>query len=149
MIKGLTPHAGRLNKNLQTLFQLLLADILVQHLRAQINIDPYFLRRLHAFSRKVMLAPGGQDAAVLSAPETVGPVELSAEERIVADRANSWLTDRFGPLLYSRIDIFPSPDGPLIGEVELIEPSLFFEADPPSAKRFVAVLGEAVSTGTL
>ena len=102
----------------------------------------------HAFSRKVMLAPGGQDAAVLSAPETVGPAELSAEERIIADRANSWLTDRFGSLLYSRIDIFPSPDGPLIGEVELIEPSLFFEVDPPSAKRFVAVLGEAVSTGT-
>ncbi len=75
----------------------------------------------HAFSRHVVLVAGGQDAAVLSAPEKVGSAELSASERMVADRVNDWLTDRFGSLLYARVDIFPSPAGPLVGEVELIE----------------------------
>lgn len=96
----------------------------------------------HSFSRRVTLASGGQDASVLSAPETVSSVELTAAERVVCDRVNSWLTDRFGPLLYARIDLLPSPDGPQIVEVELIEPSLFFEADPESATRFAAVLAD-------
>ncbi len=52
----------------------------------------------HAFSRHVVLVAGGQDAAVLSAPEKVGSAELSASERMVADRVNDWLTDRFGSL---------------------------------------------------
>lgn len=94
----------------------------------------------HSFSRKVMLAAGGQDASVLSAPESVGAVELTAAERMVSDRVNSWLTDRFGSLLYARVDLLPSPEGPQVVEVELIEPSLFFEADPESASRFAASL---------
>ena len=96
----------------------------------------------HSFSRKVTLTPDGQDSAILSAPETVDSVELTTSERMVADRVNSWLTSRFAPLLYARVDLLPSPEGPQIVEVELIEPSLFFEAEPASAQRFALALAD-------
>jgi hypothetical protein len=96
----------------------------------------------HAFGKVALLSPGAQDVEGLFVTETVGAVELSEAEQGVADRTNDWLVSRFGPLLYSRIDLLPSDDGPLVLEVELIEPGLFFEADPPSAARFASALAE-------
>ncbi|NNE94763.1 MAG: hypothetical protein HKN24_01915 [Acidimicrobiales bacterium] len=98
----------------------------------------------HAFAKAALLSPGGPNIDGLFAPENITSTELTDEERSVADGVNRWLTDRFGPLLFARIDLLPSRDGPMIVEVELIEPSLFFEADPPSAARFAAVLAEIV-----
>ncbi len=94
----------------------------------------------HGVAKDALLRTGGQDIEGLFVPENVGAVELSAAERAVADQANRWLESRFGILLYSRIDLLPSEEGPVIVEVELIEPSLFFEADPPSAARFASTL---------
>lgn len=96
----------------------------------------------HAFGKVALLSPGAQDVEGLFVTETVGAVELSEAEQGVADRTNDWLVSRFGPLLYSRIDLLPSDDGPLVLEVELIEPGLFFEADPPTAARFASALAE-------
>jgi glutathione synthase/RimK-type ligase-like ATP-grasp enzyme len=42
--------------------------------------------------------------------------------------------------LYARVDLLPSPDGPLLLELELVEPSLFFATSAGSADR----LAEAV-----
>lgn len=39
---------------------------------------------------------------------------------------------------YARIDLLPTGDGPLISEVELIEPSLFLEVDAGAARRIAA-----------
>ena len=40
-------------------------------------------------------------------------------------------------LLYARVDMIPGPDGaPLLVELELVEPSLFFFTSPGSAQRF-------------
>ncbi len=94
----------------------------------------------HAFGKAALLSPGAQDVEGLFVKEDIRAVELSDAERRVADRTNSWLTSTFGPLLYSRIDLLPSDHGPVVVEVELIEPSLFFEADPPSAGRFASSL---------
>jgi glutathione synthase/RimK-type ligase-like ATP-grasp enzyme len=94
----------------------------------------------HAFGKAALLSPGAQDVDGLLVKENIRAVELSEAERRVSDQANSWLTLTFGPLLYSRIDLLPSENGPVVVEVELIEPSLFFEADPPSADRFASIL---------
>jgi hypothetical protein len=44
-------------------------------------------------------------------------------------------------LLYARVDMIPDPDGsPLLVELELIEPSMFFRAAPGSAERMVTAI---------
>ena len=75
-------------------------------------------------------------------PEEVRSIDLTDEEMAVADGVNRWLAARFGTLLYARIDLLPGDDGPVVVEVELIEPGLFFESDPASADRFAAALAE-------
>jgi len=46
------------------------------------------------------------------------------------------------PLLYARVDCVPTAAGPLLMELELIEPSLFLPLAPPVAR---AALGDAVA----
>jgi glutathione synthase/RimK-type ligase-like ATP-grasp enzyme len=43
-------------------------------------------------------------------------------------------------LLYARVDLLPTPDGPVIGEVELIEPSLFLAFDAGAPQRLAAAI---------
>lgn len=94
----------------------------------------------HAFTKAALLRPGGQQVEGLFAVEQIGTAQPAETERAVADGVINWLTGRFGALLYARVDLLPSPSGPRVVEVELIEPSLFFEADPPSAERFVQAI---------
>ena len=42
--------------------------------------------------------------------------------------------------LYARIDLLPSAEGPLLLELELVEPSLFFHAGKDAADRLVLAL---------
>ena len=79
------------------------------------------------------------DASGLFVSEDISPREPSAAERVVGDRVMSWLSTRFGPLLYARIDLLPAPDGsPLLLECELAEPSLFFAQGNGAAERLAA-----------
>jgi hypothetical protein len=65
-------------------------------------------------------------------------VPVSAAEADLAYRAISALDTT---PLYARIDVAPGPDGhPLLMELELIEPSLFFPKEPRSLACFVAAL---------
>ncbi len=100
----------------------------------------------HAFTKAALLRPGEQTVEGLFVVEEVAPATLSSEERAVADRVNSWLNERFGRLLYARVDLLASEVGPQVIEVELIEPSLFFETDPSSADRFAEAVGSAASS---
>jgi glutathione synthase/RimK-type ligase-like ATP-grasp enzyme len=43
-------------------------------------------------------------------------------------------------LLYARVDLLPTPDGPVVGEVELIEPSLFLAFDVGAPQRLAAAI---------
>jgi glutathione synthase/RimK-type ligase-like ATP-grasp enzyme len=78
---------------------------------------------------------------VLYREEKMASREASTAERELADRVVAELADVFpqldGPLLYTRVDLIPDDDGrPVILEIELIEPSLFFEHAPGSVERF-------------
>jgi glutathione synthase/RimK-type ligase-like ATP-grasp enzyme len=67
-----------------------------------------------------------------------GPLPIAAAERALALAA---IAAAPGPLLYARVDMAPGPDGaPVLMELELIEPSLFFAWHPPALARFVAGL---------
>ena len=62
-------------------------------------------------------------------------VPITAAEAALARRAIEAVP---GSLLYARIDMAPGPTGaPLIMELELIEPSLFFPQCPASLQRYV------------
>jgi glutathione synthase/RimK-type ligase-like ATP-grasp enzyme len=55
--------------------------------------------------------------------------ELALCERVLA---------ALPPTAYARIDLLPTNDGPVISEVELIEPSLFLDVDAGAAQRIAS-----------
>lgn len=68
----------------------------------------------------------------------------SPEELAVGERVLAAVRDRFGAdQLYTRVDLLPSPDGPVLVELELTEPSLFLQygagADDPAAALAAAI----------
>lgn len=69
-------------------------------------------------------------------PAVASPAEVALGERIVA------ALDRCP--LYARLDFLHSPDGWLLSEIELTEPSMFLALDPAAPVRFArAVLARA------
>jgi len=83
---------------------------------------------------------GGRHAG----PEGV-PVDVAADEAAAAARI---LALRPARPLYARIDLIRNPAGaPCLMELELVEPSLFFDAEPGSAERFVEALTRRVIGG--
>ena len=51
------------------------------------------------------------------------------------------ITRRFGQLLYARVDLLPTPNGPVVIEVELAEPSLFVSHSQSGTDRFATATG--------
>jgi glutathione synthase/RimK-type ligase-like ATP-grasp enzyme len=69
--------------------------------------------------------------AELYVEEEISRREPDAAELEVGARAIAALRDRFGAdQLYTRVDLLPSPDGPVVIELELTEPSLFLQYGP-------------------
>ena len=111
-------------------------------------------RYSHAIRKSAMLAPDTSyrlDAGELYLTETITARQPSPAERQLADRVHALLAEQLPseqrPLLYARIDLLPSPDGPLLLEAELIEPSLFLAYAPGAAERLAAAVAERVAAG--
>jgi glutathione synthase/RimK-type ligase-like ATP-grasp enzyme len=92
----------------------------------------------HAIRKGPLLARDGEATSALFAPEAITPREPSSAEIEVAHRALAAIPG--GAPLYARVDLLPSADGPQLLELELTEPSLFFDHAPGSAERFVAAI---------
>jgi glutathione synthase/RimK-type ligase-like ATP-grasp enzyme len=92
----------------------------------------------HAIRKGPLLQRDGAATAALFAPEAITPREPSSAEIDVAHRALAAIPG--GAPLYARVDLLPSADGPQLLELELTEPSLFFDHAPGSAERFVAAI---------
>jgi glutathione synthase/RimK-type ligase-like ATP-grasp enzyme len=101
----------------------------------------------HAF-RKAALLTGELDVAGgLYAREEIGPAVATAAERALGDAIVDWLARRFHDLVLARIDLVPGPNGPLVLEVELTEPSLFLHTDAAAPARVAAALRTARLAG--
>lgn len=89
--------------------------------------------------------PDGVAEAMLD-PDLVMPAEARPAELDLAGKTIAWLTARFGTVpFFARIDMIPDgPAGPVLIEVELIEPHFYFEADRDAggsaASRFAAAV---------
>lgn len=78
-------------------------------------------------------------------PENISAREPTAAELAVGERVTAWLTERFGPLAYARIDVVPGPDGdPVVLECELAEPSLFLATSPGAPVRLAHALADKI-----
>ncbi|HZM81924.1 MAG TPA: hypothetical protein VFC19_39895 [Candidatus Limnocylindrales bacterium] len=66
------------------------------------------------------------------------PAELAVGDAVLAAAPQG--------LLYARVDLIPDPEGnPLLIELELTEPSLFFEYSDGAAERFAAAIKAAIA----
>jgi glutathione synthase/RimK-type ligase-like ATP-grasp enzyme len=99
----------------------------------------------HAFAKGPLLSAPKDVAGDLFARERIEPREPSAAELSLGERAMAWLDQRFGTLLYARIDLLPTDDGPVIVELELTEPSLFLAMHPDAPANIARAIGAALS----
>jgi glutathione synthase/RimK-type ligase-like ATP-grasp enzyme len=75
---------------------------------------------------------------------TEGPFPIADDERAVATAALAAYADR---IFYGRVDLVRDGGGqPMVMELELVEPSLFFSRHPPALDRFVAGLRRWLSS---
>jgi glutathione synthase/RimK-type ligase-like ATP-grasp enzyme len=96
----------------------------------------------HSIRKGRMLGQGDSfevDGPSLFIEENISPCRPSAAELDTAGRALDQLAPD-GPLLYARIDLIPSDDGPVVIEAELTEPSLFLDVEPAAAQRLATAI---------
>mgnify|MGYP003288319110 CR=1 FL=1 len=96
----------------------------------------------HSVRKAPLLLPWQAPGEALYLEEQVEAARPSEAERAVADAAL-----RLAPegLLYARVDLVPGPEGPLVLEVELTEPSLWLGYAVGAAERFADAIAEAVA----
>ncbi len=102
----------------------------------------------HAVRKGPMLqADAAHDVAgaALYIEENITAREPQPAERAVGDAVLAAVRDRFGAdLLYTRVDLLPTADGPVVVELELTEPSLFLGYGAPGTDP-VARLADAIA----
>ena len=75
--------------------------------------------------------------------EDISPRDPSQAQRELADAVISHVSKNFGVPLYGRVDLLDDPRGkPVILELELVEPSMFFVTAPKSAERLTTLFIE-------
>lgn len=109
----------------------------------------YFEGRFsHAITKGAMLPEGTVHPHAgheLYVEERITPHVATDAEVAVGGRAIAVLHERFGAdLLYTRVDLLPGPDGPVIIELEVVEPSLFLGYADGAADRFASAVAARV-----
>ena len=108
-------------------------------------IQPYIASVEAYGERSLVWIDGALSHAIRKTPrftgdaeQVDGPYPIADDERAVALAALAPIADR---ILYGRVDLARDDRGrPMVMELELVEPSLFFARQPGSADRFVAAL---------
>lgn len=103
----------------------------------------------HAIRKGPLLRPDEGATDALFAAEAITPRVPGEDEKTLAGRVLAAMAEHLGldaPLPYARVDLIRDTDGaPRLLELELCEPSLFFDHAPGSAERFVALLAKRLS----
>lgn len=102
------------------------------------SVDAYGERSLVWIDGELSHAIRKTPRFIGDAEQVDGPFPIADDERALAVAALAPIADR---ILYARVDVARDAAGaPMVMEVELIEPSLFFDRQPGSVERFVAGL---------
>lgn len=88
------------------------------------------------------IAEGGHaPAAIMLEPDLVIAGQATRAQLELAHAVHAELSARFGQPLFARVDMIPGPDGgPVLIELEAIEPRLYFDLIPGAAERFAAAI---------
>jgi O-ureido-D-serine cyclo-ligase len=98
----------------------------------------------HAFRKGPLLGAGEAAVRGLFAPEIIEPRVPGNDELLVGRRAIAAIPGAMP--LYARVDLIRDVDGaPRLLELELAEPSLFFNYSPGSADRFAAAVARRIT----
>lgn len=89
----------------------------------------------HAFGKAAILSGDPEWTDDLYVTEQIDARVASTAELDLVDA----ILRRLPQTAYARIDLLPTADGPVVSEIELIEPSLFLHVDPTAAERAAAV----------
>lgn len=92
----------------------------------------------HAIRKAAILTDGPAPVEGLFAPERIEAREPTPEQRALGDAVLAEVERRFGRLLYARVDVIGS--APMVLELELTEPSLFFRWSEGAAERYAAAI---------
>jgi hypothetical protein len=131
-----------------------------------VMVQPYLSRVDVAGETALVYIDGEFSHAVRKGPLLEGPYrgveglfkqeqmearDASAEERAIGDRVVAALPEvapgaAGAPLLYTRVDLLPGPDGsPVLLELELTEPSLFLSLADGALDRFADAIARRVA----
>jgi glutathione synthase/RimK-type ligase-like ATP-grasp enzyme len=100
----------------------------------------------HAIRKGPLLGPGLEVVAGLFVEEDIAPATPGEAELAVARAALAAVPGAAADLLYARVDLVPGPAGPLVIELELVEPSLFLAHAPGSAARLAGEIAARVTS---
>jgi glutathione synthase/RimK-type ligase-like ATP-grasp enzyme len=100
----------------------------------------------HAIRKGPLLLPGLEVVAGLFVQEDVAPATPGEAELAVARAALAAVPGGAGDLLYARVDLVPGPAGPLVIELELVEPSLFLAHAPGGAERLAGEIAARLTS---
>jgi len=96
----------------------------------------------HAFGKAALLHRDAPPSAAIYLREEISPRRATVEERAVGDAVVGAFAQN---LLYARVDVVRRPGrGPVIVELELIEPSFFFRVAPQAADVFARAIEKRV-----
>jgi len=102
----------------------------------------------HAIRKGAILRPDVEYVGGLFAKEDIRRRDPSGDERAVADRVLSLVPGGAGGLLYARVDVAPGPEGrPVLLELELAEPSLFFACSDGAERRLARAIADRLQAG--
>lgn len=104
----------------------------------------------HAFRKGPILVPGAEFVEGLYREEDIGPRTASRAELDVAAAALDAVASAVPgmsrrDLLYARVDVAPLHGGPVVLELELVEPSFFCTTDPGAAERAADAIAAALA----
>lgn len=111
-------------------------------------VQPYVSSVDDYGERSIILIDGELSHAIRKAPRFAGQTETITGPFPIADDERALALAAFAPypgLLYGRCDMArDAHDRPMVMELELVEPSLFFWKHPPAADRYVAGLARRI-----
>ncbi len=104
----------------------------------------------HAARKAPILSRSMGWSTGLYADEEIVEATATEEERSLADAVVAslpTLVDGGGDIAYARVDLLPTPSGPVVLELELTEPSLFLSVDVAAPARAAAAFVAHVASG--
>jgi glutathione synthase/RimK-type ligase-like ATP-grasp enzyme len=110
------------------------------------GVYSHAIRKASMLPEPVVHRVGAGKPRELFVAERITPRDPSSAERALAERVLAAVPGA-PDLLYARVDLLPTPHGPVLIELELTEPSLFLSHAEGAADRFAAAIKAASAPG--